>query len=209
MVHAGEPAFFRAVYEDAFAHDVVLIEGVRSPITQRMTRSYRWIEGSKTLDLGIQPPYPAQAACRARIIHPDLSAEEFAEVWRKVPWWERALISVVAPAVGLWLRWFGSRLLLARRLSLDDLPRRDEILKLSPETAALDRAILHARDARLVERLGAQIDDPGSGLRRLAIVYGACHMRAVLRALTNRGYHVERGEWLTVFLIEATPPGGA
>lgn len=91
--------------------------------------------------------------------------------------------------------------MLARRLSLEDLPRRHETLNLSPETAALDRAILHARDARLIERLGAQLDDSGSGVRRLAIVYGAGHMRAVLRELTGRGYHVERGEWLTVFLI--------
>jgi hypothetical protein len=201
MVHVGEPAFFQAVYDDAFAHDAVLVEGLRSPITRRVTRCYRWIEGSKGLNLGVQPPYPAQDACRARIIHADLSAEEFVEVWRKVPRWARAFVYIVAPAVGIWLRWFGSRHMLAKRLSLDDLPRRGEILNLSPETAALDRAILHARDARLIARISAQLDGTGSDVRRLAVVYGANHMRAVLRELTRRGYHVERGDWLTVFLV--------
>jgi hypothetical protein len=85
---------------------------------------------------------------------------------------------------------------------LDDLPGREEILDLRPETVALNQAILHARDVRLVERLGEQLDDPGPAVRRVAIVYGASHMRAVLRELTGRrGYRVERGDWLAVFRV--------
>ena len=41
MVHLGTPEYFKAAYDDAFAHDVVLVEGVNSPIVRRMTRSYR------------------------------------------------------------------------------------------------------------------------------------------------------------------------
>ncbi len=202
MVHVGEPDFFRTVFADAFSHDVVLVEGVNSPIAQRVTRAYRWIEGSKTMNLLVQRPYPAQAGCHARIVHADLSGEEFTKIWLDIPLWLRAVVYVLAPAVGAWLRWFGSRAMLARKLSLDDLPGREEILNLSPETVALNQAILHARDVRLVERLGEQLDDPGPAVRRIAIVYGANHMRAVLRELTElRGYYVERGDWLTVFRI--------
>src|SRR5262249_28891788 len=143
MLHVGESVFFQTVFTDAFSHDVVLVEGVRSPVTRRVTRSYRWIEGSKRINLVVQPPYPSQASCRARIVHADLSIEEFAEVWRKIPCWQRAFIYVVAPAIGAWRRWFGSRQTLAKRLSLDDLPGREEILNLNPETVALERAILH------------------------------------------------------------------
>src|SRR5262249_12417985 len=96
MVHVGA-SFFQTVYVDAFSHDVVLIEGVRSPVVRRVTWCYRWVEGSKELNLAVQPSYPAQAACRARIVHADLSAEEFAEVWRGVPRWERARVYAVAP----------------------------------------------------------------------------------------------------------------
>jgi hypothetical protein len=41
MVHIGEAGFYEAVYADALGHDIVLLEGVRSPITTRVTRSYR------------------------------------------------------------------------------------------------------------------------------------------------------------------------
>jgi hypothetical protein len=202
MLHVGEPGFFQTVYSDAFSHDVVLVEGVRSPVVRRIARSYRWIEGSERMNLVAQPPYPTQASCHARIVHADLSAEEFARAWLGVPLWLRALIYVVVPLIGARRRWFESRETLAKALSLDDLPSRQEILDLSPETIALDRAILHARDARLVEQLREQLDDPHPDAWRLAIVYGANHMRAVLHELTHqRGYHVEHGDWLTVFSI--------
>ena len=202
MVHAGEPGFFQAVYTDAFAHDVVLVEGVRSPIMRRLTRSYRWIDGSKSLNLVVQPPYPLQANCHARIVHADLSGEAFRKAWLQVPFRVRAFAYVAAPAIGAWVRWIASRALLAKHLSLDDLSSREEILRFNPETAVLDKAILHARDACLVEHLREQLDDPAPAGRSLAIVYGASHMRAVLGELTHRhGYRVERGDWLTVFSI--------
>jgi hypothetical protein len=202
MVHVGEPDFFETVFADAFSQDVVLVEGVRSPVTRRVTRSYRWIEGSKTMNLVVQPPYPSQASCHARIVHADLSGEEFAKVWHEVPLWLRLSVYVLVPVIGARRQWFGSRETLAKGLSLDDLASRDEILNFSPETVALNQAILNARDVCLVERLSEQLDDPALGVRRLAIVYGAHHMRAILRELTHRrGYHVEGGDWLTVFLI--------
>jgi hypothetical protein len=202
MVHVGEAAFFETVFADAFSHDVVLVEGVRSPIVRRITRSYRWVKGSKTMNLVIQPPHPPQDICLARVVHADLSNEAFAQVWLKIPLWVRALTYVASAMIGLGRRWFGSRATLAKGLSMDDLADRTEILSFSPETAALNDAVLHARDACLIERLGEQLDDPATGMQRLAIVYGAHHMRAVLRELTSRrGYRVERGDWLTVFVI--------
>jgi hypothetical protein len=154
------------------------------------------------MNLVVQPPYPAQAGCHARIVHADLSGEEFTKVWHKVPLWLRVSVYVLVPVIGARRRWFGSRETLAKGLSLDDLASRDEILNFSPETVALNQAILNARDVCLVGRLSEQLDDPAPGVRRLAIVYGAHHMRAVLRELTHRrGYHVEGGDWLTVFLI--------
>jgi hypothetical protein len=204
MVHVGEANFFKTVYEDAFSHDVTFVEGIRSPIVRRITRSYRWIEGSKGIDLTVQPPYPTQQSVHARIILADLSEEEFAIAWRQVPIWLQAVMLVGAPAVGARYRWFGSRETLAGGLSLEDLPRRQETLSWNPETATLNQAILNARDARLIERLGQQLDNPTPGVRRIAVVYGACHMRAVLRALTgSRGYYAKESSWITVF----TPTG--
>ena len=43
MVHVGEEQFYRETYDEAFSHDVVLVEGFRSPVGRNLTRSYRWI----------------------------------------------------------------------------------------------------------------------------------------------------------------------
>jgi hypothetical protein len=202
MVHVGEPDFFQTVYEDAFSHDVVVVEGLRSPIVQRITRSYRWVEKSKSMGLITQPPYPSVADSDARIIHADLSGAEFAVVWREVPLWLRAAVYFLAPIIGLERQWFGSRQTLAKGLSLDNSTSRHEILDFSPETIALTQAILDVRDSRLIEQLSDHLDDPATETRRLAVVYGAYHMRAVLRELIDhRGYQVVRGDWLIIFLL--------
>src|SRR3569623_457268 len=73
MVHIGEPAFYRTVFDDAYAHDIVLIEGLNSPITTRVTRSYRWLIGSDRIGLSLQPHGPKAGACNATIVDADLS----------------------------------------------------------------------------------------------------------------------------------------
>ena len=47
MIHVGEESFYRQVHADALQHDVVLVEGIRSPITRLVTSSYRWINKEK------------------------------------------------------------------------------------------------------------------------------------------------------------------
>jgi hypothetical protein len=196
MVHVGEAEFFETVYADAFSHDVALVEGINSPIANRITRSYRWIGASETHDLVVQPSYPDQSDCHAKIVQTDLSTEEFAKLWCTIPLWLRLTVYAVAPLFGLWLRWFGSRGTLAENMTLDDLPRRDEILSFGPETAALHRVLLDARDAKLLERICDYIESSEPNVRRLSVVYGANHMRAVLRELKNRhGYQVRHSEW--------------
>ena len=101
MIHVGESDFYRTTYADAQSHDVVLLEGVRSPIVQRITRSYRWIEGSKNLaGLIVQPRFPDSPA-RAKIVRADLTQQEFELEWRKVAFWLRFAVSVLAPLIGL------------------------------------------------------------------------------------------------------------
>ena len=201
MVHIGDVEFFDAVYEDAFAHEICLVEGINSPIVRRITRSYRWIVGAPRLALRIQPPYPRGADVRAHIVLADLSAGEFTKVWRRVPIWLRALVNVVAPIIGLWYRWFGTREALAHGLTFEDLPRREETLSWNPEMAALTTAVLDARDQRLVSALGEQLERMDGQFGRLAILYGAGHMRAVLRELSRRGYHANDSKWFTAFTL--------
>jgi hypothetical protein len=196
MVHVGEAEFYRTAYDDAATHDVVLIEGVKSPITTRVTRSYRWIVNSRRLNLSLQPGYRTRGA--EKVILADLSHEEFVIAWRRVPLWMRLFIYVGAPLMGLRLLIHGTREGLAKDLGLDDARSQQELINWSPETGLLDAAILDARDERLIACLSEQLAD--ERVRSIAVVYGANHMRAVIRELMGgRRYRVAAADWRTVF----------
>jgi len=200
MVHIGDPEFFQTVYKDAFSHDVVLVEGVESPVVKRITTSYRWI--NKTgLGLIIQPKYPAVETVKAQIVHADLSLEEFHEEWRKILLKLRAAALLLSPILGLKRRFFATRASLSEGMSMDDLESRDDILSWDPTFAALDHCILGARDARLVETLKAQISRSSHKDQQIAIVYGAAHMRAVLGELKRQKFMFVESHWQTIFSL--------
>lgn len=200
MVHIGIPEFYRQVYEDALAHDAVLIEGVRSPITTRITRSYRWIVGAKRLGLVVQPKLAETSDGRANIIHADLSHEEFTREWRRVPFHLRIALYLAAPVYGIYQRWFGTVEGLARGHSIDDVLGRDEALSWTPALGGISDALLVARDARLIERFSEVLAAPIEETRNVAVVYGGAHMRAVISELTRRREYVAGDtQWLTVF----------
>lgn len=199
MVHIGERSFFDQVFSDACSHDVVLVEGIRSPVVQRLTTSYRWIESSR-LGLVVQPEISPDLAANVEIVHSDLSTEEFHKEWQRVPLWFKLLIYGAAPLSGLHLR-FASRETIASRIRLNDRRSRDEILSWDPCFATLHRAILEARDARLIEHLNTQLSRQNPSVRRLAIVYGAQHMRAVLAELAQQQFVAVSSEWQTVFRL--------
>ena len=197
MVHIGDADFYRLVYADAFSHDVVLSEGVDSPIVRHITRSYRWIKRSRMNNLIVQPQSPRQITCSAEIVASDLSPVEFEQAWRSVPLWLRAFVFFAAPIIGLRRRGL-TREQIAKGFSLEDAPSQQELVDWSPEAGMLYRVILELRDERLIEHLDRQID-LGSG-KSIAVVYGARHMRAVLRHLIGvRGFTCASADWLTVF----------
>jgi hypothetical protein len=196
MVHVGESAFYSTTYADAQTHDVVFLEGVRSPITTRITRSYRWLVGSRAMTgLIVQPRFPT-AESHAKIVHADLTTDEFEAEWRTVQWWIRAAVYILAPIVGLQRRWLSTRTRLTKDMGCDDQPTLAEMMALSPETGALTQAILHSRDDRLIECLRAELDASLAKPLSLAIIYGAAHMRAVVRELTTeRDFAVSSADW--------------
>lgn len=197
MVHVGEQRFYDEVYAEAFAYDVVLVEGVRSPIGRHIARSYRWLNAAK-LGLIFQPKTPGQDSVKARIVNADLSTEEFHREWKRIPFWLKALTFVGVLVVGLRRRLIRSRENLAKNLSLEDHRSPDEILAWTPRLDPLHHAILHARDSRLIECLAAELDGPDIGEKRIAVVYGAAHMRRVLDELARRGFHSVSAEWRTI-----------
>lgn len=197
MVHVGEAAFYAEAYADAFSHDVTLVEGVKSPVVRHLTRSYRWLD-FRALDLVLQPKVPPQEEVASRIVHADLSTDEFHREWRQVARWLRGVIFLLAPLVGLRRRLTGSREKLAHRMSLEDRRSAEEVLTWRVAKEGLARSLIHARDERLLECLAAEIE---GGEPRIAVVYGAQHMRAVVRELSRRGFHCSESRWQTIFSL--------
>jgi hypothetical protein len=110
----------------------------------------------------------------------------------------RLAVYLISPLIGLQRRWFATRQSIAKGMSLDDQPSQKELVEWSPEGGELTDAILNSRDERLLDRLREQLS--GEPATRIAIVYGAMHMRAVVLELTTRqGYMTGASDWLTVF----------
>lgn len=200
MVHMGEPRFYEEVYKQAADNDVVLVEGVTSPVVKRITRSYRWLQGSKRLNLHLQPKFSLPTGSTARVVHADLTRDEFEAAWRKVPGWLAWALYLLAPFHALKLRLDGSREQLARRLAMDQEPSLDDYLNRGPETAAISDVILDLRDQRLIEVLDKELDGKTGG--SIAVVYGAGHMRALLKEMISvRRFTVGEATWMTIFSV--------
>jgi hypothetical protein len=200
MVHIGERAFYEAVYADALDHDVVLAEGVDSPTAKRLVREYERVARSAKLGLVCQSAVrPGRG--RARVVRADLAGEEFAEVWRRVPVWQRLAFGALTPLAFLHFRFSLSREALAKALAMEDR-RSPEELNGWRRPDALEHAIMGARDQRLVEQLEQLIAGSNGEPLRVAIVFGAGHMRAVLRHLVVRwSYRASHTEWRVVFSL--------
>ncbi|WP_421054715.1 hypothetical protein [Leisingera sp. D0M16] len=199
MLHIGEARFFDEVYRDALNHDVLLFEGVNSPVARHLTRSYRWLDGGR-LGLVTQPKAPAGRG-RAERIHADFTQEEFEAAWKALPLAQRAVYFACAPLIGVHRRYFATRDSLSRGLNVDDLSTRESTLSWDTEAALLRGVLLHQRDRRLCDKLAGVLD--GKTAQSIAIVYGANHMPAVTRMLSAyAGFRPAGSEWMTVFGLD-------
>ena len=196
MIHIGDESFYRQVHADALQHDVVFVEGIRSPVTRLITSSYRWINKEK-LDLVIQPRLNATGG-KPTIVHADLSSEEFHRYWQELPLWLKVMVGVFAPLVGIRRRLFATRESLAKAMEMEDRLSSDEVLSFDPRFAALRRTILDVRDHRLIEKLAEELDGSHDRPRKIAVIYGAGHMRALLAELRRRGFRTAGAQWQMV-----------
>lgn len=179
VVHIGEADFYRRVHEEAARHDLVVVEGVRSPVARRLSRVYRWIDPSR-LGLVVQPKF---AEPGVPVLLDDLPGEDFGRLWRMAP---------------LWLRLTASRESIGRQLKTTSLPDRDDILFWTPERAPLVHAVETVRDEVLCAAVLAAVsrDD---GPRSVAVIYGAAHFRALAPALKQAGFRGVDSIWIPVF----------
>jgi hypothetical protein len=139
-----------------------------------------------------------RTSIQSKLVHADISAPEFAELWRRVPIWQRGLVSIGAPLYGLWGYLTATRRSIARRCGTDDLKSRKDLLA-DEDLEELREAISTRRDQHLLSCVLSCHDECAGSQRRVGVLYGAAHIPAVIRLLQDRlGYRVANSEWLTV-----------
>lgn len=200
VIHVGEAAFFDRIAAEALSHDVVLVEGVQSRSAWFLTRAYRWLP-LRRLGLVTQGTIgPGDSG--AEVILADVGPAEFDRLWRELPGWLRLGVALGAPAYGLWLRLTATREGVVREQSASDLHDRDIALSHDTPAGGVLDVILHARDTHLRAVLSRQLDGARTGRRRIAVVYGAAHMPAVLAELrAHGGFRPVDSEWLDVIRL--------
>jgi len=107
-------------------------------------------------------------------------------------------VLTLVPVCALGIRVFGGRRVLGAFLATEDLPTLEEHAA-REAFPALTKFILDDRDKLLADALvgilAARAEEP----ILVGVVYGAEHMKAVVKELAGHGHRPRRAEWLTVF----------
>jgi hypothetical protein len=193
MVHVAEPEFYQAVEARAGECDLIVAEGAPSryaPVQEWMSkiRLDDLVDQMTGLDLertGVpvrweQAEPPAQARSGR----------------------DQAVATAVDSAAAVVLRALGRY---GSPLGLPSLDQADEHDDRWDRRAAgrlariVEDGVLHARDSALLATLGAIHQERCGDQAKVAVVYGAAHIAAVVDYLTGPfKYHVEKAEWLVV-----------
>ncbi|MEV6964003.1 hypothetical protein AB0M47_02730 [Hamadaea sp. NPDC051192] len=202
MIHVAEPGFYAAVTNRLKRATVVVVEGVgggakkRSLLASALMLSYRVLRFNRRMTLVEQNI--DYASLDADVVNPDVSLEEFANGWRRVPLTHRLMAWCVLPLVIVVRLFGGTRMVWSQSMEQNDLPTPEEedFAEAMPE---LDAAFGGVRDERLLDALSRLHEQRGTEPIDVAVVYGAGHVPAVVAGLMKRhGYRVRSADWLTV-----------
>jgi len=201
MVHVGEEEFYSDVKSRVSNSDIILTEGVKSKTSKILTLSYRLIEKNRSIGLTTQPRITSNQA-KGRILHADVSSSEFENKWKRLPLLFRLKLSLLFPAYGLYLRFFGTRNMVAKNMNTEMLQGRSDLLDEDEDWEKLQGVLLDWRDGNLLSVLKDTLEDNQSQEMTISIVYGAEHMRAIMIFLLSQSdYRVVDSEWLDVIRI--------
>ncbi len=198
MVHVGTQSFYDQVRKKLQECDYILAEGVNSKRVWLLASSYKIIRRVKRIDLVTQQEALKFSDLSSKVINADIDGATFDEQWSRLPVAVRMLLFSLLPFYMAYLFLFGTRETLAENLAMDDLPSRDEILDYDETFDKLDRLLIDDRDQAIIRHIESLLESGRSGT--VGIVYGARHMRNLLRFLLDqKNYQIVDSEWIRVF----------
>ena len=200
MLHVGSKEFYDEVSRRLSACDLILMEGVNSRKGNALTLSYSVVKKIRRLDFVTQRDGMKISGLRDKIINADMDGRAFDERWSALPLGLRAQLFLLVPFWVGYLFLFGTRERLAKKMAIEDLPSSDEILFRDESFEKLDTLLLDERDRWLITHLQKLYDSHRQDKKIVGVVYGARHMRNIVRFLLGRlNYRVAKAEWVTVF----------
>lgn len=133
------------------------------------------------------------------VINPDVTAEQAIADLRALPRWLYVLVLIAAPVYGLVFALRGPRAFLDADTAVDDFPLTARAEEMDDDPVG--HALSDRRDQLLLDALGEIHTERGGEPLRVAVVYGAGHVRAIVHGLADRyGYAPREAEWVTVYL---------
>lgn len=196
-MHIGDQEFYDEVLNRVANCDVIMVEGVKSVTSTVIASSYRYAIHNRDLGLVLQPKIKSEDVT-GKIVHADVSTRDFERKWASLRLFTKLQLYTIAPLYGLYLRYFATRESIARRSNTEFAIGRGDLLQ-DEEWDEFDEILVNWRDRELIERLNKEIKKAKLSRKNIAIIYGAEHMRAVVKFLFDtKGYRVESSEWLTI-----------
>ncbi|MFE9643363.1 hypothetical protein ACFYO0_04240 [Streptomyces sp. NPDC006365] len=200
MLHVASPTFYSQIRIRLKECDLIVMEGVRgnSVRVSALTLAYRFAPRRRRNGLQEQREellLPKDVP----VINPDVTATDVIADLKTLPRWTYLLLMVAAPLMGLVIALRGPRAFLDEDLVVEDLPSTLRAEMMADDPVA--HALTGRRDQRLLAALGEIHAERGDEPIRVAIVYGAGHVPAIVSGLVNRcGYRAREAEWLTVLV---------
>jgi hypothetical protein len=200
MVHVASPAFYSQVRLRLRQCDLIVLEGIRgkSAGVGALTLAYRFTPRRRRNGL-VEQRDDNLLPDGVPVINPDVTAAEAIADLKAVSWWTYPLLLCLAPLMGLVFMLRGPRAFLDDGMEVEDLPStlRAELEGDDP----VEHAMLDRRDRELVDALSEIHKERCREPIRVAVVYGAGHVPAVVSGLMDRhGYRPRAAEWLIVLV---------
>ncbi|MDT7841990.1 hypothetical protein [Streptomyces justiciae] len=200
MLHVASPTFYSQVRSRLKECDLIVLEGIRgkSAGVSALTLAYRFAPRRRRNGLQEQRD-EVLIPDSVPVINPDVTAAEAIADLKTLPRWMYLLLLIGAPVMGLVFALRGPRAFLDEDLAVDDLPAtlRAEWLADDP----VEHAMCDRRDERLLGALGEIYAERADEPIRVAVVYGAGHVPAIVSGLMERhGYRPCEAQWLTVMI---------
>jgi hypothetical protein len=200
MIHVGSKQFYDEMRMRITKCDLILVEGVKTKKAALLTISYSVVKKIKRMELVTQQDALRLSELPLKIINSDMSGQNFDKGWVSLPLSLRALFVLLIPLYVIYLFLFGTRNYIARNMTLNDLPSRDEILNTDEDFEKLDALMIDARDKHLITVIEKLLSEKGGERKTIGIVYGARHMRNIVLYLQKKqSYKIAGAEWVTVF----------